>query len=55
MLHDESRSKRLAAEQPDDVDERKERMRQLANVYIDMFLEAGRKEPDVPFVLAEAA
>jgi len=50
----------LAAPQPavqfdDTSDECKERMRQLANVVIEMFQELRRSELAVPVVLLEAA
>lgn len=54
MSNDE-RFQGVAFEQPIDLDERKLRMRQLANVLIDMYEQPGSEEPQVWADFAEAA
>jgi hypothetical protein len=54
-MSSDERNQRLTDIQPDEVDERKERMRQLANVFIEMFVAQNRKNPETPLELAEAA
>jgi hypothetical protein len=46
---------RQSAIHTDDSDQRQERMRQLANVFIDMFESRSRKESETTSDLAEAA
>ncbi len=54
-MSNEERKQGLAVSQSTDLDERKNRMRQLANVWIEMFLEQRDRIAELPAQLAEAA
>lgn len=54
-MSNEERKQGLAVPQSSDVDERKKRMRQLANVYIELFLDWKKNQSATPAALAEVA
>ena len=54
-MPNEERKQGLAVPQSTDVDERKERMRKLSNVCIDLFLDWKNNQPAMPAVFAEVA